>query len=91
MARSGILILVVVLLVAVFVPIAQAYYAIGYVNANTNALHQEQLHEVGASLTFSEAPDALHVADLVARLNGHPPLLHEGTTNHSNTCDCEMG
>jgi hypothetical protein len=72
---SAVFYILAAVLVGLF-SLAQAHYAIGYV-ATPAAQDEHQLIRHN-TLTFREAPDALHVADLVARLNGHAPLLREG-------------
>ncbi len=39
---------------------------------------EEQPQFTGKQSFFAKAPDAIHVADMYARMSGLPPLLREG-------------
>ncbi len=62
-----------IFLFLVFPALASAFYSISY------SAPKDSAQVVGSSQVFTSAPSVRQVADIVARLSGHAPILREGT------------
>ena len=52
-------------------PLVSAQYAVHYAAPRNHVIYQED------KITLGQTPSPQQVADIIARLNGHAPILHE--------------